>query len=120
VKTSEPNRLIGDDMVDYFSWNATGKTVTEAFATQPHALTHVVLEVYRGVIANRRPTYAIAHAGWAKKDAESCECLYVPLSDDGETSNVLLQAFVFNRREVRLAREIAKANGGELISRAAG
>jgi hypothetical protein len=113
-------RLIGDDVADYFFWNPTGKTVTESFANQPASLTNVVLNVYRGVIANRVPTYAFADAGWALKNVESCECLYVPLSDDGETINVLLQAFVFNRREVRLAREIAKANGGELIARPGG
>lgn len=110
-------RLIGDDVADYFAWNPTGKTVKEAFATQPKALRKAVLGIFRCVVAARVPVYARRDAGWARKNIERCEVLHVPLSDDGETVNVLLHAFVFDRAEVRPAREIAKANGGELIAR---
>lgn len=111
-------RIVGDDVAEYFNWNAAGKTVTEAFATQPRALCEVVLSVYRAVIANRAPTYAFANSGWAMRGIEHCECLYVPLSDDGGQVDHLLHAFVFNRREVHIARQIARNNGGELPARA--
>jgi len=111
-------RVIGDDVAEYFNWNATGKTVTDAWAMQPKSVCDVVLAVDRGVIANRVPTYAFANSGWAMQGIEHCECLYVPLSDNGDSVDYLLHAFVFNRREVHLARQIARNNGGELPARA--
>ena len=111
------HRVVGDDIAQYFAWNPSGTTVKEAFATQPPELLKVVIAIYRGVIAQRVPIYAFGDTGWAGKNVERCEALHLPLSDDGETVTTILSAFVFNRREVRITREIAKANDGQLIAR---
>jgi hypothetical protein len=110
-------RIVGDDVAEYFFWNPSGKTVTEAFATQPAALTNVVMAIYRSVVDQKTPVYAFGETGWAIKNIERCEALHLPLSDNGECVDTILSAFVFNRREVRISREIARANDGQLIER---
>ena len=52
---------------------------------------------------------------WNTIGLENFDCLYLPLSDDGETVNVVLHAFVFDEPEVLLARQIARANGNQLL-----
>jgi hypothetical protein len=111
------HRIVGDDIAHYFAWNPTGKTVTEAFATQPPSLTDVVLAIYRDVVAKRVPVSAFGDAGWAGRNIERCEALHLPISGEGDSVGMILSAFVFDRREVRIAREIAKANDGRLIAR---
>jgi hypothetical protein len=114
------HKIVGDDVADYFAWNAAGRTVTEAFQTQPEALRNVVLAIYRAVVHRQEPIYAVGDAGWAAKGIERCDVLHVPLSDNGKNVAMILSAFVFDRREVRLAREMAKANGGQLVQRPSG
>lgn len=108
-------RLIGTLVTEYFFWDATGKTVSEAFATQPARLRDAVLATFRCVVDNRAPLRAYGDAGWAGKGLEECEALYLPLSDDGQTVNVILHAFVFDQKKVLMARTIARANGGRLV-----
>ncbi|MGD0190021.1 MAG: PAS domain-containing protein [Rhizomicrobium sp.] len=114
------HRIVGDDIADYFTWNPAGTTVREAFATQPKPLRDVVLAIYRAVVDRQQPVYAFGNPGWAAAGAERCDVLHVPLSGDGEDVGTILSAFVFNRREVRLGREMARANGGELVQRPTG
>ncbi|HXL98743.1 MAG TPA: PAS domain-containing protein [Rhizomicrobium sp.] len=108
-------RLIGTLVTEYFFWDPTGKTLTEAFATQPARLRDAVLATFRCVVDNRAPLLAYGDAGWAGKGLEECEALYLPLSDDDKTVNVILHAFVFDQKKVLLARTIARANGGRLV-----
>jgi hypothetical protein len=108
-------RLIGTLITEYFFWDATGKTVTEAFAALPKPVCDAVLGVYRCVVESRAPLRAYGDMGWAGKGIEACEAVYLPLSDDGETVHFILQAFVFDRESVLMARHIARANDGQLV-----
>ncbi len=100
-------RLLGTLVTRYFNWDPTGKTVTEAFTGQPAQLRDAVMGVYRCAVGSRRPVRAVADANWAGQGIEEREALHLPLSDDGETVNVVLHAFVFNRNEVLLNRQVA-------------
>lgn len=110
-------RLLGTLVTQYFLREATGKTVTEAFAPEtPNADRNAVLSVFRWVAAEKRIFSGSYPAGTLGPRAEAFHAIYMPLSDDGTTCNVIMGAFVFDRSEVLLAREIAKSNGGELPS----
>jgi len=108
-------RLIGTLITEYFFWDATGKTVREAFAKQPAIVCDAVLGVYRCVVESRVPVRAYGDMGWAGKGIEACEAVYLPLSDDGNSVNMILQAFVFDEKAVLNARRVARANGGRLV-----
>ncbi len=108
-------RLIGTMITEYFFWDATGKTVSEAFAAQPARLRDAVLGVCRCTVQARVPLRVYGNSGWAGRGLEECEGLYLPLSGDGTNVDVLLHAFVFDQQAVLNARRIARANGGKLV-----
>ena len=68
-------RLIGTLITEYFFWDATGKTVREAFATQPAAVCDAAPGVYRCVVENRAPLRASGDMGWMAKGIEACEAV---------------------------------------------
>ena len=111
-------RLIGTMITEYFFWNPTGKTVSEAFAIQPAKLRDAVLGVCRCAVQSRAPLRVYGHSGWAAKGIEECEGLYLPLSSDGTNVDVLLHGFVFDRDAVLNARRAARLSGGRLTSAA--
>jgi hypothetical protein len=111
-------RLIGTLVTQYFLTETTGKTVTEAFARMGETVSNAVLAVMRVVTRDGVPIRASGDANAFAVGFEEFDALFLPLSDDGETVNVILHAFVFNRPDVLMARQIAKGNGGKLIPRA--
>ena len=108
-------RLIGTLVTEYFGTDATGKTVTEAWARQGEEGVQGNLAIFRHVAENRMPFHLYGESGWNTIGLEEFQCLYLPLSDDGENVNVILHAFVFDRRPVLLARQIARNNQGKLL-----
>lgn len=107
-------KLIGTLVTDYFLTDATGKTVTEAFAGHGPVATKAVKALFRRTAREKRPLRAFGDANWIAPGYEEFDAIYLPLSDDGETVNMLLHGFVFDRPKVMMAREIARAHGGEL------
>lgn len=110
-------RLIGTLVTEYFLTEATGKTVRESFEKLGPAVSHAVLAVMRTTTKERAPIHAFGDADAFATGYEAFNAIFLPLSDDGENANVILHAFVFNRPEVLLARQIAKSNGGQLPQR---
>ncbi|HVP85556.1 MAG TPA: PAS domain-containing protein [Rhizomicrobium sp.] len=110
-------RLIGTLVTEYFLTEATGKTVRESFEKLGPAVSHAVLAVMRTTTKERAPIHAFGEADAFATSYEAFDAIFLPLSDDGENANVILHAFVFNRPEVLLARQIAKSNGGQLPQR---
>lgn len=110
-------RLIGTLVTEYFLNESTGKTVTEAFAKLGPAVIEGVQAVMRATVREKVPILTRGDEDTFAPGFEAFEALFLPLSDDGENVNVILHAFVFNRPEVLLARQIAKANGGKLPRR---
>lgn len=107
-------RLMGTLVTEYFLTDATGKTVTEAFAERGPAAAKAVKALLRKTARERMPVRAYGDAGWIAPGYEEFDALYLPLSDDGEQVNMILHGFVFDKPQVMLAREIARAHGGEL------
>ena len=107
-------RLIGTLVTQYFLTDATGKTVSESFAHHGTAAVKGVTALLRKTARDCIPMRSYGDANWLQQGLESFEAIYLPLSDDGKTCNMILHAFVFDRSPVMMAREIARANGGEL------
>jgi len=74
-----------------------------------------VLSVFRKCARDKCVVRSYGDAGWLPGGFERFDSIYMPLSDDGETVNHLLHAFVFDKPEVMLARQIARMNGGKLL-----
>lgn len=109
-------RLMGTLVTQYFLKDSTGKTVTEIYAHQNPAAGKGVAAIFRKCARDKAVVHSYGDAGWIGDGFEKFNCICLPLSDDGEHVNMILHAFVFDRSSVLLAREVAKANGGQLPS----
>jgi len=107
-------RLIGTLVAKYWLHDHTGQTVSEAFAKSGPAAVKGVKAMFRKCAREHAILRSHGEADWIGRGFEAFECICLPLSDDGEHVNMILHAFVFDRSDVMLAREIAKANGGRL------
>jgi hypothetical protein len=107
-------KLIGTLVTQYFLMDATGLTVSEAFADRGPAAIKGVKALFRKTARDRVPMRAFGDADWIAPGYEEFDSIYLPLSDDGESVNMILHGFVFDRPTVMMAREIARAHGGKL------
>ena len=107
-------RLVGTLVTQYFLRDSTGKTISEAFAPGGEGAVKGVKAIFRKTARDRVAMRVFGDAGWIASGYEQFDSIYLPLSDDGETCNLVLNAFVFDRPRVLMAREIAKAHGGKV------
>lgn len=112
-------KLIGTLVSQYWLQDNTGKTVGEAFAQSKPGAAGGVQAMFRKCARDRAVLRCFGGAGWIGRGFEEFDSICLPLSDDGEHVNMILHAFVFDRPDVLMARQIAKANGGRLIERPA-
>jgi hypothetical protein len=95
-------RLIGTKVARYFVHNSTGMTVSEAFAPYGPGAVKGVQAVYRKAARERVPVRAHGKANWLTNQQTSeqghphFDSLYLPLSDDGQTCNMLMAVFTFD------------------------
>jgi hypothetical protein len=95
-------RLIGTKVTRYFVQNATGQTVSEAFAPYGAGTVKGILAVYRKVARDCVPVRAYGDANWLiaehtrSNDHPHFDSLMLPLSDDGQTCNMMMIAFTFD------------------------
>ena len=106
-------------MTQYFQDDLTGSTVSHAFERHGEAAQKGTLAVFRKCARDCVPVRAFGSSNWMAAGYEEFDTLYLPLSDDGQTCKMVINAFVFDRNKVMMAREIARANGGRLIPRPA-
>jgi hypothetical protein len=91
-------RLIGTRVTQYFRRDVTGKTLTESYTAYGPAALKMALAVYRKVARDRVVLRTFGDIGWLGKDFSEFDQLFVPLSDDGITVNMILSAFTFDYR----------------------
>jgi hypothetical protein len=108
-------RLIGTLVTQYFSADATGQTVMEAFAASGEVAAKAVNATFRKVARDGIVVRTAGQANWLSEGLEEFEAVYLPLSEDGETVTHILHAFVCDRDRMLLARQIARLNGGKLV-----
>jgi hypothetical protein len=100
-------RMIGSRVTQYFLQDSTGKSVSEAFAASGEAVVNGVLAVHRKCARDRVVLRSHGGAGWLGRSFLDFDALYLPLSDDGTTANMILSAFTFDRAALLKARDRA-------------
>ena len=109
------HRLVGTLIAQYFFVDSTGKTMTEAFAPAGDAIAQAVNRVFRKVARDKVVMRVAGNADWLAPGMEEYEAIYLPLSEDGVSVSHILNAFTCDLEKMLLARQIAKANGGQLL-----
>ncbi len=113
-------RVVGTLSVEYFLGDFTGKTVKEAFAPQSLALSKAVEVTLRKTADERSPVCVCGDAGSLAPGYEEFGLICLPLSDDGETANIILQAFVFDHLNMLTSRAVIRANSTQVLGRMSG
>lgn len=94
-------RLIGTKVARYFGAEATGRTISEAFRPFGEGAVKGVQAVHRKAARDCVPVKAHGAAAWLAEGFDHFDSLYLPLSDDGTSCNMILSAFVFDYSAVR-------------------
>ena len=89
-------RVIGTRVTRYFVSESTGKTVTEVFAPYGEAAVSGVQAVYRKAARDKIVVRSYGGAGWLGQSFLDFDALAMPLSDDGETANMVMSIFTFD------------------------
>lgn len=99
-------RLIGTKVTRYFLANGTGRTVSETYGRFGATAVKGVKAVYRKSARDRVVVRVQGEADWISDGEEEnqrfphFDCLYLPLSDDGKTCNILMAVFTFDYADV--------------------
>jgi hypothetical protein len=99
-------RLIGTKVTRYFVTNSTGRTVSEAFGHFGEGAVKGVQAVYRKAAREQVPVRAYGEANWLidwkaeGRGFPNFDSLYLPLSDDGASANMLMCVFTFDYARV--------------------
>ncbi|HEX4304092.1 MAG TPA: PAS domain-containing protein [Rhizomicrobium sp.] len=92
-------RVIGTRVAQKFNVDDTGRTLRQACveAGASPARTEQVVATFRAACETHRPVRATIGAGqWHGQYMSDFDALYLPLSDDGTTVNMVLTVIVFN------------------------
>ena len=100
-------RLTGTKVARYFGSDSTGRTVSEAFRPFGTGAVKGVLAIHRKTARDRVPVVAHGEAAWLAEGYDNFTTIYLPLSDDDTTCNMILSAFVFDYAVVRASSESA-------------
>jgi hypothetical protein len=100
-------RLIGTKVARYFRGDWTGHTISDAFRPYGEGPVKGVQAVHRKAARDKVPVRAQGEAAWLADGFAHFDSLYLPLSDDGESCNMILSAFVFDYAVVKAHSESA-------------
>jgi hypothetical protein len=88
-------RMIGGDITEHMLGDATGKTVREAFAHYGQAAADGAVAAYAHMARNRLTMRLQGSAAWLHHPHLDFESFHFPLSDDGQTVNMIISAVTF-------------------------
>jgi hypothetical protein len=103
-------RLIGSRVAEYFLADATGLTVREAYAAASagRVATDSVLWILRKTCQSRGPMRVTGSGGeWRGHFYPDYDALYLPLSENGATANMVMCSFTFNYQAYLQTRRIS-------------
>jgi hypothetical protein len=98
-------RMIGTRVAQYFLNDSTGKTISEAFAPYGEGALSGVLAVHRKCARDQVVLRSFGGAGWLGRSFLDFDAIYLPLSDDGVTVNMILSAFTFDQAALLKSRQ---------------
>lgn len=88
-------RLIGTNIAHAIGRDSTGKTVHEALGPGHPEAAREICGVYARVATEKQPVYARGRLSWACQGPLGYEALHLPLSQDGQTVNMILAELLF-------------------------
>jgi hypothetical protein len=100
-------RLVGTRVAEYFLWDATGKTLREAYtnAKLPQEFVDAAVALYRAVCESGVIARVKAEPGTLLgRFYPDCDALYFPLSSDGTRADMVMTALSFNTERFRTAK----------------
>ena len=97
-------RTIGSRVAEYFLADSTGKLMSDAFASYGEIAVNGVLAVHRKCARDKVVLRSHGGAGWLGRSFLDFDALYLPLSEDGETANMILSGFTFDQAELIKSR----------------
>lgn len=104
-------RTVGTRIAEYFLMDATGKTVTEAFAPYGEAAAKAVLATHRKVAREGVVVRAYGGAGVFGREFLDFDAIYLPLSEGGKAVNMILSGFTFDVSALLKARSDSAGDG---------
>lgn len=97
-------RTIGTRVTQYFLADSTGKTLTEAFGQYGETAVNGVIATHRKAAKDQVAVRSHGGAGWLGRSFLDFDALFLPLSDDGTSVNMILSAFTFDVAKLLQAR----------------
>jgi hypothetical protein len=88
-------RTIGTRLSPYFAPQSTGKPISEVFQPFGEPVVKAMLAPYRKAARDQVVVHAWGAADWMGRAFLDFESIYMPLSDDGVTANMVLSAVTF-------------------------
>jgi len=88
-------RLVGTAISERYGEERTGKLVSEVFAEPTLS---IVMRVHDTVVNERRPVRATGPVVWRQDDYTTFETLFLPLSDDRRSVNMIFGGMIFSPR----------------------
>jgi hypothetical protein len=88
-------RVVGSQLQRYFDGNPTGMLMSSALAIFGPDAAERTIRVYQMVLERRTPLRVCGSGSIYSQQAKFFDALLTPLSDDGETVNMILGTFVF-------------------------
>lgn len=104
-------RVVGTLLTQYMLTDPTGKTLTEAWPDPPGPVARRVRDNLVNIVQTRAMMHIWGTLDWSRFPGEAFDALYVPLSDDGKSVNMILNLFTFDRSRALLDRELARLRG---------
>lgn len=97
-------RLVGSFVSEYFLGDGTGRTVSDAFAKNPH-VRDGALWLFRTTCKRKVPLRIWSPGGvWEDHYHPDNDALYLPLGADGENAGMVMNIFTFNYEEFKKTR----------------
>ncbi len=88
-------RLLGTAITERYGRDSTRKTVREVYATTEPAIADWYIATLTAVVTSKRPVLSSGPLQAVQKEHLVFRAIHLPLSDDGETVNVILGATHF-------------------------
>ena len=88
-------RLVGTELQRYFEGNPSGRLMSEALAPFGPGTVSRTITTYRSVVQRKKPLRIRGAGALYNQDAKTFDALLAPLSDGGETANMVFGAFLF-------------------------
>ncbi|MCE9650045.1 MAG: PAS domain-containing protein [Parvibaculum sp.] len=95
------HRLVGTRVAHYFSIDNTGRLLSDVAASYSPEVAAGILGIHRKAANEMVQVHVSGRADWIGKQYLDFDALFLPLSDNGESANMLVSVFTFDYGPLR-------------------